>query len=1139
MKHFHILVLCLFFLAFAVVGSAQEATIVGTVTDQSGAAVPNVQVTIISVDTGQVRHIASNSTGQYVVPGLPVGKYEIKAESPGFKTFDQKDITVNVGDRVRVDIGLQVGQTQESVSVEATAVRVQADSGEISEVITSNQVVDLAMNGRNLYELATLIPGASSALPSFNGPSAQGSSAIVSFNGQRPDHNVYMVDGGEAYDRGSGGKFEIMPSLDAISEFRTLTSNYSADYGLSSGGTLSMVFKSGTKDFHGSVWEFFRNNDLDANNFFTNASGGTTAELRYNVYGFNINGPVILPHYNHDRNKTFFMYNQEWRKQVQGGIFNTPTPSANMQSGVFTGQPYTINVPSAAQLNPTELARYTSLGLVPGKPFPNNVIPSSLISPQAQAFLATGALNPQNSGTALDPTFIGGNNTPTNVGEQIVRIDHQFTDKFWIFGHWVSEQLDQGEGTPLWSGDTYPSINSVFNNPSHTGVIHATYAISPNVVNEVAFNYNGNTINNSIGGIYKRPSDFDPPTLFGANVEDRLPAISFSGSGINSSFSTGNASPWSNAFNDYQIREDLSWNKGRHNFKMGVQYMRALKEQELFGYTNGQFTFNGQYTGSGFADFLLGYANSYNETAVQDSGHWADNSIAGYFQDNWRASNHLTLNLGLRWEGIPHTYEQNNRMSNFYPNLYNQADAGIVNPTTGILSPNSPGLSAGKGALSNALLYTNGIAITGQNGAPTDITNNHWNNWAPRLGFAYDPNGNGKTVFRGGFGIMYERVQGNDVYNMGPNVPFSEAPTVSNVYLSNPSVSVLTGTTAVAPILPPSIQGISLTDYKNPVSYQWSVGAQREIWHGAVFQASYVGNIGRHENDLRDINSPYPTNPLGPEIVAGSLNINAVRPYPGFGSILMSENAGNSKYNALQTELRMQATKGLTVQVAYTYSKAYDTTSGSANGGNGGDQDTISNPYNRAYDYGISTYNRTNIFLVDYIYRLPIFNSTPNKLLKGTLGGWELSGIITAESGLPFNVTISGATLGMSNYTNRPNEVSGITYPQSVAQWFSTSSFAYNTSACATTLCGFGDAPKNAITGPGRTNFDISLFKDFSGIKWWNPEGATVQLRVETFNTFNHTQFQSINTTYGSSQFGNITSAYDPRVIQLGLKLLF
>ena len=306
-----------------------------------------------------------------------------------------------------------------------------------------------------------------------------------------------------------------------------------------------------------------------------------------------------------------------------------------------------------------------------------------------------------------------------------------------------------------------------------------------------------------------------------------------------------------------------------------------------------------------------------------------------------------------------------------------------------------------------------------------------------------------------------------------------------------------------------------------------------------MVQASYVGNVGRHENDAVDINSPLPNNPLGPQVVKGNLNINAIRPYPGFGSILLYENAGNSKYNGLQMQMRMQATKGLTLQIAYTYSKAYDDTTSVAATGGGGDLSTLSNPYNRAYDYGLSTYNRTNIFVGNYVYQLPFFRDASSKVVKTLLGGWVLSGIVTAESGLPFNVTMSGATLGMSNYTNRPNLVSPVTYPNDVAQYFSTSSFAYDTAVCATQLCSFGSAPKNAVIGPSRTNLDTSLFKDFSGIKWWNQEGATLQFRAETFNTLNHTQFNNISTTYGSSNFGAITSAYDPRVIQLGLKFMF
>ncbi len=554
---------------------------------------------------------------------LVIGKYSVKAEASGFKVAQQNDIVLNVGAVARVDIQLQVGESKESVTVEAVGTRVQADSGEVSEVVTGQQVTQLAMNGRNLVGLAELVPGVSSTVPDFNGPSAQGSGFTISFNGQRADHNVWMVDGGEDYDRGSGGKFNIMPSVDSVAEFRVLTSNYSADYGLNSGATLSLVFKSGTKDFHGGAWEFFRNNDLDAVNYFVNAIPEpkvTVPELRYNVFGFNIGGPVILPHFNKDRNKTFFFGNFEWRRMIQGGTNTVQTPTSAMDSGAFPSN-MPITVPSASALNSTEIARFTSLGLTPGQPFPNNTIPSSLISPLATSFIGLGIFNAPNTTSNKFPAFTGGANAPTYVGEQIVRIDHQFSDKFWVFGHWVSEQLSQTYGTSLWSGDSYPTVGSVFVNPSWSGVVHATYAISPNVVDEVAFNYNGNNINVTPEGIYQRTTSTNPPELFSGNADNRLPTLNFGGGGINSTYDVSNY-PWKNAFENYQWRDDLSWTHGRHSLKFGAQYMFQTKTQELFGQSQGNYTFNGTYTGDGFADFLLGYAATYNELAVQDSGDW-------------------------------------------------------------------------------------------------------------------------------------------------------------------------------------------------------------------------------------------------------------------------------------------------------------------------------------------------------------------------------------------------------------------------------------------------------------------------------------------------------------------------------------
>jgi hypothetical protein len=783
--------------------------------------------------------VTTNNVGQYVVPDVHIGHYTARAESPGFKVAEQRDIVLNVGDRDRVDFRLDIGSAQESVNVEATAVAVQTDSGEVSDIITGQQVSQLATNGRSIYSLATLTAGASSNMVDFQNAVPVGGDATVSFNGLRVSHNLYMVDGGEDYDRGGSGNISIMPSVDSIAEFRALTSNYSAEYGLSSAGTMTMQFKSGTKDFHATAWEFLRNDALDANNFFFNSAGKTKPELRFNLFGFNVSGPVVIPKiYNKDRNKTFFFYNMEWRKLVQGGVLNQTVPLPGTYGGVFNTP---INVPAANKLSPDLLQKFTSLGLTPGAPFPNNTIPASLLDPNAQALLQAGIFPAPNNGTQ----FVGGAKQPTDVREEIVRIDHQFTDKFWIFGHWVDEQITQTYGTSLWSGSNVPTVSTVFGNPSYSGVIHATYSVSPTLLNEASFNYNGNRININPTGLVARPSGLNIPELFTGNNLDRIPSIALQGStGTNFDIASW---PWNNKADDYQVRDDISWTKGAHQLKFGGSWALYKKVQDLFGNTQGSFGFNGNYTGNDFADFLLGLSNSYTELAVQDNGYWNNASWALYFQDNWRVNRRLTLNLGLRWDGIPHTYEANNRMANFYPSLYDPTKAAIILPS-GTISPNSPGLGVSPNPILNGVqFYLNGMGIAGQNGIPTGLVDNHWAAFGPRLGFAYDLTGEGKTVIRGGYGIMYERIQGNDMYNAGPNIPFSSSVTFNNVALSNPNLSLLTGQTLTAPITVGSITGLSVTDYKNPASYQYSIGVQREIAHGSVVSVAYVGNTNRHQ----------------------------------------------------------------------------------------------------------------------------------------------------------------------------------------------------------------------------------------------------------------------------------------------------
>src|SRR5271170_4220887 len=1183
----------LFVLLIALIGFsfstfAQQTIIRGTITDPSGAVVPNVKVTLTNIDTGVTTTIPTNDAGQYVAVDLQIGHYKVKAEAKGFKVAEQKDLVLTVGASLRVDFQMQLGASQETVTVEANAVQVQADSGEQSNLISDQQISQLSINGRGIYQLAALTPGASSQISgTINTP--VGGDASVEFNGMRQNHNIYLLDGGEDDDRGGAGGMSIAPSTDAIAEFRALTSNYSADYGLSSAGTMTMVLKSGGSQIHASAWEFDRNDAFDARNFYQPAAvEPTQQELRYNIFGFNVGGPVTLGHlYNPDKKKTFFFYNMEWRRYVLGGGTNQTVPDTATYGGDLsatsgTTKPTIVFVPCSTASGaptancPSPVASSVLFancpggvapsGITQGSPFPNNVIPSCMINPNASALLKAGIFPAPTTSIANGVgSFVGGANSDTSLKEEIVRIDHNFSSKFSVFGHFIAEQASQGFPISQWSGDNVPTVGDNFGNPSYSAVVHTTYTISPTLVTEGAFNYHGNRLN-IIPYAATGLSSLALPTgyvgtnsrLFtGTNTDNRIPNIDISG-GAGSNFEISSW-PWINSANDYQIRDDVSWTKGAHQFKIGGSWALYKKVQELFGQTQGGFNFNNTFTsgnsvtgdpafcnpavntcGNSFADYLLGTPASYQELGVQDSGKWNNVSPALWIQDNWRVNHRLTLNLGLRWDGVPHTYEANDRMGNFYPQLYNPADAAtfLANST---IDPTSPGLgSSPNSILAGTQLYLNGIGIPGHcySGfcVPKGLVNNHWAAFGPRLGLAYDVTGAGKTVVRGGFGIMYERIQGNDMYNAGPNIPFSLQVNVNGVEMVNPSVALSSGAVPPLPINAAQITGLDVDDYKLPVSYQYSIGVQHAISSKTVLSVNYVGNQGRHQNDYRNVNLPAESdlfnlyNNNAPYQTAPGL------PFPGYTGIILSENEANTHYNGLQIDLNSQLGHDLNLRAFYTYSKAVDPTTG----GNGGsDLSNVSNPYQGwTYDVGPSGYDRRNIAVVDFIYDIPLLRHNDNRMLRTVVGGWQISGIVTAESGVPLNLGLSGGQggNGVPNGANRPDLVGAISYQHSACSGGQCIQYI-NPAAFGDPAPGaWGDLGHNALRGPGRDNWNLSLFKSFT---FSESRGSRFELRVESFNTWNHTQFNGVNTTFGNSNFGQFNSAFDPRVFQLGGKIYF
>ena len=1113
--------------------------ITGVVSDPTGAILPGAHVTLSNSATGEVHEADSNGAGLFDFEGLNVGLYTLSVKASGFQAYKRSGIQMNVAQTLREDVPLTPGGENQTVNVQADALQVQSESNEVSTLITGKQMVELATNGRNVVSLTTLGTGVSTTNPSFNGVTAQGSSFNLSFNGMRPDHNNWLIDGGEVYDRGSGGKLDVMPSPDMLDQFQVLSSNYTPDYGISSGGTVSMVLKSGTKTFHGGAWEFNRNDIFDANNYFSKRANQPVPELRLNIFGFDIGGPVVIPHvYNKNATKTFFFAGEEWRRFIAGAapsLQNTvpaadfPAAGQNLTYTPFASEAAPI-VPVTS--DPARLAQYASLGLTAGQPFPNNTIPAALLDPNAVLFMGTGAIPKPN---APNNQYTASPKQPTFVREDVVRVDQIFSEKLHLLGSWIHDDMSQTEIPTQWSGDSYSTVGDVFKNPSWAAVLKLSQALSPTLLNETSFNVNGNTINVTPTGIYQQPSGWSATSFFpGNNLLNRLPQVSFSGGPLNTEY-TVIYWPWKNSFLDYQIRDDVSKIWGKHAAKFGFSYMRADKNQQLQADTEGDYSFNASTASkNSYVNFLLGYASTYTQLQAQRTDHYVNNTYSVYGQDDWHITPRLTLNLGLRWDGLPHVYEKNNQLGNFNPAAYNVADAQQPDPTTGNLNQNGPGFATVNGAA----FYLNGIQLAGVNGVPRGLVKNSYNTFQPRVGFAYDLSGGGKTVLRGGLGLFYERVQGNDTYNIDTTPPFSYQPSVSNVYFSNPSVSATSGATAAIPVGPAGLTNENVY-YPNPATLQFSLGVQQALAPSVVFALQYVGTTGWNQDDKREIND-LPLSSNNRQAVAGGANANLYRPFAGFSNIQQEENAQSFSYHSLQAGLRMESKHGLSATFSYTWSHEIDIQSADLTtltlAGSGG---ALSNPYDARYDRGSGGFDRRNIFSANYIYTVPFFLHNGNGFERQALGGWEIAGVTVAESGVPVNIYYNGPdTVGLGgNTTSRPDIVSPVRFPKTQAAWFNTASFAAPIAPWnGGTTNGFGNAGKDTIVGPGLFNWNLALYKTFPLA---HEGGPRLQLRAESYNTFNHTEFNAIDTGFTDQNFGQVTSTYDPRVLQFGAKFLF
>lgn len=1062
--------------------AAQRTTgsVVGIITDASGAAIPNANIIVLNVDTGISRSAASEASGNYRVPSLTPGRYKVSAETAGFRTATREGITLQVDQDVRVDFALQVGDVKQELTITAAAPTVNTENGAIGAVISNKQILELPLNGRNLFQLPRLTPGVA------------GDEVRMNVNGSRPFQQEILLDGGTEMLPNLGNFNEGTPILDSVEEFKVQTNGYAAEFGRGA-AVVNVTTKGGTNQLHGDLYEFFRNDKLNANSYFNNLRNRPRGVVRLNTFGGTIGGPIRK-----DKTFFFFLYEGERQRNPAGGPADVPTSA--MRAGNFSaaGLPVIFD-PSTSRLDPT-INRYVRT------PFAGNIIPTERIDPvarKAMTFFPDPNFGPAGAFAqnmlVLESSIV--NSTRFNP-----RIDHKFSDKHFLFGRLKYQQDNR------FTNHRYPANNPA--DPSYQWqdsrtrhfTLSDTYILTPRLVNDVRFTFWRGFYPMSNEGMFK---DYADQLGIKNSTTTAFPVFSMGGL---ASYQLGGAGSMLLTEETTHFGEAMTYTRGSHSLKYGVD-LRWSRVNNITGgsSSSGSFSFSGVYTrdlaasatGTGLADGLLGLPNSYSIT-TRDLRHGARKpTYAWYIQDDWKVNRKLTLNLGLRHDLEFGWTEVANRYSNFDPNL--------INPYNG-----RPG----------ALIFA------GENGAPTRMTGERLTNFAPRFGLAYAPFGDTKTVIRAGGGFFFAPTNASPDYG-GGGLGYVSSAGVSNNDQVTPIFLLKDG--PPPPTIPPHKpdlgvgQGVTWRIYNvpTPAMYQYNVSIARELPGAIGVEASYVAQRGVHLLFSRAINQ-LRTEQLGPG------DITQRKPWPQYSGVTGIFHDSVSSYNSFQLKVEKRFAHGFTGLLAYTLSKSLDNSSLDPSLGSG---NTIQTAYDTRSNWGPSAFDIPQNLVVSFNYELP-FGPGRSYLNGGwqskVLGGWQMNGISFVRGGQPYELTMATNLTNSGANSQRPDRIrdGGISNP-TIYQWFDTGAFV------SPGNYKYGNAGRNFLRGDGVVSFDLSLFKNTYFVTPLN-ERSNLQFRVESFNAFNQVNFSNPNGSVGGSTYGMVTgTSVGSRTIQLALKFIF